>query len=117
MLTGFGLARDIWQAVVASFMMQALFTTGIITWNTTMHRLVPRDILGRVSSLDWMVSTSLIPVSLALTGPLSLVIGADTLLIYAGIFGSVALVAFMFIPGIRDPEKSLPFSDESDGGP
>ena len=33
--------------------------------------LVPTEILGRVTSLDWFVSTSLVPVSFALTGPVS----------------------------------------------
>jgi MFS family permease len=104
MLTGFGLATSTWHAVVASFMMQALLTIAIITWNTTMHRYVPGHILGRVSSLDWMVSTSLIPISLALTGPLAQTIGARGTLVAAGIFGSAAILLFLLIPGVRDLE-------------
>jgi hypothetical protein len=70
-----------------------------------MHRYVPSHILGRVSSLDWMVSTSLIPVSLALTAPLAQAIGAGTTLVVAGVFGSAILLLFLLIPGIREPEQ------------
>ena len=105
MLAGFGLATSPWHAAVASFMMQGLLAVTIITWNTTMHRYVPSHILGRVSSLDWMVSTSLIPVSLALTAPLAQAIGAGTTLVAAGVFGSAILLLFLLIPGIREPEQ------------
>jgi MFS family permease len=105
MLTGFGLATEVWHAVVASFFMQALLTTGIIIWGTTMHRLVPGEILGRVSSLDWLVSTGLIPVSLLLAWPLAKLIGPDTTLVAAGIFGCVLVLSFMLIPGVRAPES------------
>jgi MFS family permease len=111
MLTGFGLSSRLWQVVIASFFLQALFTTGIIIWNTTMHREVPGDILGRVSSLDWLVSTSLIPISLALTGPLASLLGEDTTLIFAGLLGSVAIVSFLIIPGVLDlddPTRKTP---------
>lgn len=105
MLTGFGLSTRLWQVVIASFFLQALFTTGIIIWNTTMHREVPGHILGRVSSLDWLVSTSLIPISLGLTGPLSSVLGEDTTLVFAGLLGAVAIVSFLMIPGVLDLTK------------
>ena len=106
MLAGFGLATSTWHAAIASFVMQGLLSVTIITWNTTIHRHVPGHILGRVSSLDWMVSTSLIPVSLAITGPLALTIGARATLIAAGVFGSIAVLLFLLIPGIRDPERA-----------
>jgi predicted MFS family arabinose efflux permease len=106
MLAGFGLATSTWHAAIASFIMQGLLSVTIITWNTTMHRYVPGNLLGRVSSLDWMVSTSLIPVSLALTGPLAQTIGARATLVGAGVFGSVAVLLFLLIPGIREPEQT-----------
>lgn len=106
MLTGFGLATETWHAAAASFMMQALLTAGIITWATTLHRMVPGEVLGRVSGLDWMVSTSLIPVSLAVAGPLSKAIGPDNLLVGAGLVGCAAVLSFLSLPGIRAPERT-----------
>lgn len=105
MLTGFGIATELWHAIVASFFMQAFLTAGVIIWGTTLHRLVPGEILGRVSSFDWLVSTGLIPISLLLAAPLAKLIGPDTTLIAAGIFGCVIVLGFMFIPGVRAPES------------
>ncbi len=45
------------------------FTAGLIVWGTLIQTLVPARLLGRVTSLDWLVSTRLVPVSFALTGP------------------------------------------------
>jgi hypothetical protein len=73
-------------------------------WNTLMHTLVPQDMIGRVSSFDWFISTGLIPVSFALTGPMADLIGARTTLAVAGVLG-VAACAFLFVPGVRDPER------------
>jgi MFS family permease len=104
MLAGFGIADRLWHAVVAAFLMSGLFTAAIIVWNTTMHKLVPREILGRVSSVDWMVSTSLIPISLLLTAPLASAVGARTTLVAAGILGALGVGAFLFVPNVRAPE-------------
>jgi MFS family permease len=105
MLVGYGLATETWQIFVASFIMHALLGAAIIIWNTTLHKHVPSNILGRVSSLDWFVSTSLIPVSLMIAGPLALVIGPARVLVGAGVIGSTALLLFLFLPGALDPEK------------
>ncbi len=86
--------------------MQALFTAGLIVWATLMHKLVPTELLGRVSSFDWLVSVSLIPVSFALTGPIAGAIGAETTLIGAGIVAGLATLAFLFVPGMRDTERN-----------
>jgi hypothetical protein len=77
----------------------------MIVWGTLMHRLVPAELLGRVSSLDWLISTALVPVSFILTGPISNSIGVDETLIGAGLIGSFLTFVFLLIPGIRDTEK------------
>jgi predicted MFS family arabinose efflux permease len=106
MLVGFGFASTTWQAVIASFVMQAFFTTGIIIWNSTMHRLVPGNLLGRVSALDWLVSTSLIPVSLAFAGPIAQLLGTRMTLVGAGLLGCALVLTFLLLPGTRDPERT-----------
>jgi MFS family permease len=120
-VVGFGIFSDTWQAMAVSFFMSALFTAGIIIWNTLMHTLVPRQLLGRVSSVDWFVSTSLIPLSFAITGPISERIGPKATLIGAGLIGGSLVLAFLFIPGVRDPERGrhsfARISDGSGGGP
>ena len=41
--------------------------------------------LGRVSSLDWLISIGLLPISFAVTGPVAAAIGAQTTLVAAGV--------------------------------
>jgi len=104
-LVGFGLAGAVWQMQVISFLEGAFFTAGMVVWGTLVQTLVPGELLGRVTSLDWFVSTSLVPVSFALTGPVSAGLGAQTTLIAAGIAAAVATIVFLFVPGVRDTER------------
>ncbi len=43
----------------------------IVVWESALQADVPRELLARVVSLDWMASYALFPVGLALTGPRS----------------------------------------------
>ena len=104
-VAGYGLARFPWQAMLACFLFNALEGAGTIVWMTTKQRLVPNRLLGRVSSFDWFISIGLLPVSLALTGPISDAIGARATLIWAGVIGAAVTFAFLFLPGLRDVER------------
>jgi DHA3 family tetracycline resistance protein-like MFS transporter len=106
LMIGFAVAEVPWHAMVVNGVIWALFTIGMIVWMTLMHRLVPSRVLGRVSSLDWMTSLVLVPLSFALTGPLSEAIGVNTVLIGGGILGGIATFLFLFVPGVRDTERS-----------
>jgi Transmembrane secretion effector len=102
---GLAVAGDAWQMCLIAFASFGCSTAGMIVWNTLMNTLVPADMLGRVSSLDWFVSIGLTPVSFALTGPVSEWRGARTTLGLAGAVG-LATVFFLLIPGMRDPERT-----------
>lgn len=102
----FGTMTALWQALVISFMLQATFMLGQVIWTTMLQQLVPRALLGRVSSLDWLMSLGLVPVSYALTGPVSGALGPDVTLIAAGLLGSVFMFGLLFVPGVRDPERA-----------
>jgi MFS family permease len=104
-LVGFGLATAVWQLQAVSLLEGAFFTAGMVVWGTLVQTLVPGELLGRVTSLDWFVSTSLVPVSFALTGPMSAVLGAQTTLVVAGIVAALVTVVFLFVPGVRDTER------------
>jgi DHA3 family tetracycline resistance protein-like MFS transporter len=73
-----------------------------------LQQLVPRGLLGRVSSLDWLMSIGLVPVSYALTGPVAGILGPDMTLILAGLLGAVFMGGLLFVPGVRDPERLPP---------
>jgi MFS family permease len=102
---GFGLVTGVWQAMIVALATEACITILIVIWFTLVQRLVPRDLLGRVTSLDWMISIAGVPLSFAIVGPVASAIGARTTLVLAGILGGVITLAVMFLPGARDPER------------
>jgi hypothetical protein len=105
-IAGYGLAQASWQLMIACFMFNVLETAGTIIWATAKQRHVPPNLLGRVSSFDWLISIGLLPLSFALTGPVSSVIGARATLIWAGIVGGGVTLAALFLPGMRDIEET-----------
>ena len=105
-IAGYGLARFPWQAMAACFAFNALEGAGTIVWATTKGRLVPSRLLGRVSSFDWFISIALVPISFAFTGPIAGVFGAQQTLVGAGLLGGIVTLAFLFLPGMRDIERS-----------
>jgi MFS family permease len=103
-VAGYGLATSSWQLMIACLIFNALETAGTIIWATIKQRHVPAPMLGRVSSLDWLISIGLLPLSFALTAPVAEGLGARTTLVGAAIIGAVATVGALFIPGMRSIE-------------
>jgi hypothetical protein len=104
-LVGLGVGTAVWQLMAFMLLEGALFTAGIVIWGTLLQTHVPGSLLGRVTSLDWFVSTSLVPISFALTGPVSGAIGVQTTLVLAGIIACSVTLAFLYVPGVRDSER------------
>jgi MFS family permease len=108
-LMGYALATELWQAMAVSFVSVGGLTTGGILWSTVLQRLVPGGMLGRVSSIDWLLSFGLAPLSYALTGPVADAIGVDDTLLQAGAISGCVLLGFLlFVPGIRRVERYEP---------
>ena len=91
-----GVAQAIWVVVVAAFVLGVLFSAPMVIWGTLLQRRVPAHLLGRVASLDFFVSICLMPVSMALAGPVSDAIGVGTTFLVAGVtpifFAAIAVV-------------------------
>jgi MFS family permease len=80
-----GYAGHVWTVVVAAFFIGAVFSAPMVIWGTLLQRRVPPELLGRVASLDFFVSLSLMPVSMALAGPVAELIGLRATFIVAGV--------------------------------
>jgi predicted MFS family arabinose efflux permease len=91
-----GMAPSVWVVVASAFVLGVLFAAPMVIWGTLLQRRVPAHLLGRVASLDFFVSVSLMPVSMALAGPVSDAIGITNTFVLAGItpvfFAVVAIV-------------------------
>ena len=101
----FGIVTTVTQAMVVAFIAEAGIAVLIVIWFTAMQRLVPGELLGRVTSLDWMITILGAPVSFLIVGPLAAAFGADAVLIVAGVVGGGASLFFMTRRGALDPER------------
>jgi MFS family permease len=105
-IVGLGLARAVWQAALVSFVTESGITVLLVLWYTVVQRLVPSSLLGRVSSLDWLISVAGVPLSFAIVGPVAGAIGARPTLIVAGAVGGAVILLFLYlVPGSRAPER------------
>ncbi len=112
-IAGYGLATAMWELMLASVAFNLLETAGTIVWATMKQRHVPGQMLGRVSSLDWLISIGLLPVSFALTGPLSALFGVRATLIGAGVAGAAATLAGLTLPGMRAVDREMAAADRA----
>jgi len=107
-----GLATQVWMIVIASFVLGVMFSAPMVIWGTLLQRRVPPDMLGRVASLVFFISVSLMPVSMALAGPVADLIGLRTTFLIAGIVpGVVAAVAIVWARLPQD-ELAHPLRDD-----
>jgi MFS family permease len=108
-LCGFALADAVWQLVLASFAFGLFSGAGNPIWSTLMQVRVPVALRGRVSSLDWLVSVGLTPLSFALTGPVAAAFGAGPVLLVAGLVTGLGTIAMLYaIPGLRAEDGGIP---------
>jgi DHA3 family tetracycline resistance protein-like MFS transporter len=101
----FAVADLPWQFMAAAFAGGALEALGNVIWGTLLGQRVPGRLLGRVSSVDWQVSVALVPLSFAITAPFAAAFGTQATLLGAGLLGAAGGMGFLFVPGVRAPER------------
>ena len=92
--------------MVAALIAEGAISVLVVIWFTAMQSLVPNELLGRVSSLDWMITILGAPISFLVVGPLAAAFGADAVLIVAGILGAGSALAFMLMPALAAPSRT-----------
>ncbi len=107
-----GYATAVWQVVVSAFVLGALFSAPMVIWGTLLQRRVPAHMLGRVASLDFFVSVSLMPVSMALAGPVSEAIGLRATFAIAGLAPGVFAIVAVIWARLPADELAHPLRDD-----
>ena len=106
-----GMASAVWMIVAAAFVAGVLFSAPMVIWGTLLQRRVPAHLLGRVASLDFFVSVSLMPVSMALAGPVSDAVGIRTTFLVAGLVPVAAAVVAIGWARLPADEIAHPLRD------
>ena len=108
-LVGYAVARSLWEVVLASLFGTALLVYGQILWTTLLQRFVPPHLLGRVASVDSLLSWGLTPLSYAVTAPVEEAFGLDATLAGAGLAAAAVLVAtYARFPRVRTVDVEEP---------
>ena len=83
-------------------------------WATQVQREVPAEYQGRVFAIDYMGSLGLMPLGMALAGPLVNVFGEGELLIGVAAFHLFICAVVLLVPGVKEMKSSrLPYTPKS----
>jgi MFS family permease len=96
-----GLTTQLWVMAAATFVVGFTGAAAMVIWGTLLQRRVPSHLLGRVSSLDFFVSLALMPVSMAVAGPVGEQLGVPMTFVLAGlvpVFLAVAAILGWRLP-------------------
>jgi MFS family permease len=74
---------------------------GFTLWEMSLQEHIPSRALSRVSSYDFTVSIGLMPIGLALAGPISNAIGLHTALRLMSVVGIASALACLSVPAVR----------------
>ena len=77
-------------------------------WSTQVQREVPAEYQGRVFSIDYMGSVGLMPIGMALAGPMVNIFGERELLIGAAVFHLIICAVVLLVPGVKEMKSTRP---------
>jgi MFS family permease len=71
-------------------------------WEMSLQQQIPRRALSRVSSYDFTASAGLMPIGLALAGPISNAVGLHETLRLMSLIGMASALACLAVPAVRE---------------
>jgi len=106
-----GVTPWLWVMVVATFVVGFLFDAAQVVWGTLLQRRVPPAMLGRVSSLDFFVSLALMPLSMAIAGPVGEWLGLAPAFLIAGVVPPLLAIVTLATARLGQDELAHPLDD------
>ncbi len=71
-------------------------------WASAIQREIPQELQGRVFSVDYMGSVGLMPLGMALVGPITKIFGERQFLVASVVFHLVVCALVLLVPGVKD---------------
>jgi len=87
-----GVATDFWEVIIFPIVVSPMIIFGNVIFESMMQSEVPRELLGRASSVDWFVSLGVAPLGLVIASQIANAIGVRA---YFVVFSIICV-----IPGI-----------------
>lgn len=84
-------------------------------WTSAIQREIPQELQGRVFSVDYMGSVGLMPLGMALVGPITKAFGERQFLIASVIFHLVVCGLVLLVPGVKDLRSPKSSRNSSQG--
>lgn len=97
----YGLVPTLPGALIASLLIGFSFVCFGVLWESALQRHVPRQMLGRVTSVDWFGGTLLGPIAPIAAALISEAYGPPALFIVAGSIATVFTLLGLVLPSIR----------------
>ncbi len=101
MLLAMGLPIGIVGVSIAFFIQGAALTALGLAWMNTLQEFVPADLLGRVVSIDLLVSTGLLPIGYGLSGIAADRLGVSLVFVLGGAIAALVIGLGLLHPAIR----------------
>ena len=99
-------AAPTWLIAISGVPAGASIALYMVLWDTTIQERVPADVLARVSSFERVATFALMPLGMALAGPVAEVLGVGATLWASAAWLGVSTVFLLAIPSVRGLERA-----------
>lgn len=96
-----GFATNYWEIFLVPLITSPMMLLGNVIWESMMQSEVPRELLGRASSVDWFVSLGLAPIGLVVAGQLANVMGVRAYFVTLSLISVVPGIWILISPRIN----------------
>lgn len=96
-----GLPTSAFEVGLAFLVQGAAISTLGLAWTNTLQECVPADLLGRVASIDMLMSSALVPIGYALAGITADRVGAPLVFVLGGAISATVITLGLLHPAIR----------------
>lgn len=90
-----GVATNFWLVIVFPVVASPMIILGNVIFASMMQSEVPREILGRASSVDWFVSLGAAPLGLVIAGEMADYLGVRAYFVIFGVICSLPGLAII----------------------
>ncbi|OOB89893.1 MFS transporter [Rathayibacter sp. VKM Ac-2630] len=103
-----GVVDELWMIAAILFLDGVTGAAAQVLWGTLLQQRVPSALLGRVSSLDFFVSLALMPVSMAVAGPVGEAVGIAPTFAVVGVLAAASAVVTLLLARLGPDELAHP---------